>query len=111
MTQNLLPDVITLVPFGFQFHWLREIARGLFAGASPFRVDAPAPARISRKSSGEIDVALDVIPAHDDLLAALAGVHPIQWLRRLLKSSGSLSWKAAARPGSRASARRCSGEG
>lgn len=96
MTQILLPDVITRVPFGFQFHWLREIARGLFAGASPFRVDAPAPARISRKPSGEIDVALDPIPPHDDLLAALAGVHPIQWLRRLLKSSGSLSWKAAA---------------
>lgn len=96
MTQNFLPDVITRVPFGFHFHWLRETARGVFAGASPIRVDAPEPALISRKPSGAVEVSVGAAPAHDDLLAALAGIHPIQWLRRTLKSAGSLEWKRIA---------------
>lgn len=114
------------VPFGFDFHWVREIALDVLRGTTGFRldagvhamvtasIDAPFDFRISRtggrlrlqinssvtrsgglelKATALVNSEIAAAPPGDSLLAALAGIHPLEWIRSMLSSSGSRQWR------------------
>ncbi|MBA3974558.1 MAG: hypothetical protein C0504_10115 [Candidatus Solibacter sp.] len=118
-----------LIPFGFDFHWVREVTLNTLRGTTGFRldgsvtagvsaaIDAPFDIRVSRsgarlrlrlnssasrsgglelKASATVHCAIGPPPPRDSLLAALAGIHPLEWIRTMLAASGSSFWRALA---------------
>lgn len=114
------------IPFGFDFHWVREVALDVLRGATGFRldggvtagvtasVDAPFDIRISSagsrlrlllnslasrsgglelKAAAQVSSEVGPAPGGDSLLAALAGIHPLEWVRNMLTSKGSGPWR------------------
>lgn len=117
------------IPFGFDFHWVRELALSALRGATGFRLDggahttvtatldAPVEILVTKaggkllfrlnssatrsstvelKAAAQFDCEIGPPPASDPLLAALAGIHPLEWIRSVLAASGSTLWLAFA---------------
>ncbi|MBE0659659.1 MAG: hypothetical protein IH602_18345 [Bryobacteraceae bacterium] len=117
------------IPFGFDFHWVREVALDVLRGTTGFRldggvtagvtaaIDAPFDLRVCRtgnrlrlrlnssasrsaglelKAAAQVSSEIGPAPAGDTLLAALAGIHPLEWIRTMLAASGSSFWRALA---------------
>jgi hypothetical protein len=117
------------IPFGFDFHWVREVALNVLRGTTGFRldsgvtagitvaIDAPLDIRVSKtgnrlrlrlnssssrsaglelKAAAQVSSKVGPAPAGDTLLAALAGIHPLEWIRNMLADSGSSLWRALA---------------
>ncbi len=111
-------------PFGFDFHWLREVAGSVLRGTTPIRIDSETKANVtatlrgnytatvtrdeidgspalhlqlSASSSNTLEGRATVsaragiqLPANSDpLFQALLGIHPLQWLRDVMKEIGS----------------------
>ncbi|MBI5281264.1 MAG: hypothetical protein HY858_06235 [Candidatus Solibacter usitatus] len=123
----------TPAPFGYDFHWIREVAAGVLRGATGLRVQASTEASVSVALTGSFQAALMrddqegvprvrlvlasdrrrrieaaaeagitakvEVPAPDgpeELLHAMLGIHPLQWLRGVLNESGSVNWSKLA---------------
>jgi len=117
------------IPFGYDYHWVREIAAGIVRGTTGLRLDANAAAAVSATLTAGLEsrVSLDdgrlrlvlssargksgsaalkavagvrtgvkTAAGPDALLSALAGIHPIEWVRKMLAASGGLDWRALA---------------
>lgn len=108
----------TTLPVRIALHWLRETSRGLRRHPLPLLFDAESPATFAftlrgpirftvRRSARQLHCALrttslaDAIPgvsasvlawdppSRDPLLAALLGVHPLDWFREVVTETGS----------------------
>jgi hypothetical protein len=117
------------IPFGYDYHWMREVALDVVRGATGLRLDANATATVAasltasiesrvrldngrlrlelRSASGKsgsagvkatagVSTEVKVAGGADALLSALAGIHPIEWVRKMLAASGSPDWRALA---------------
>lgn len=117
------------IPFGYDYHWVREVAAGVVRGTTGLRLDANASATVAvgltaavetriRLDNGRLrlelssaagksgSAALKAIAGiksevkaaggSDALLSALAGIHPLEWVRKMLAASGSSQWRALA---------------
>lgn len=114
------------LPFGFDYHWVREVALDVLRGTTGLRLDSDATAAVSASLSAVFEVRvrndngrlrLDLrstsaekgsfgikavagvktevsgVDGSDSLLKALAGIHPIEWVRKMLAAEGSADWR------------------
>lgn len=105
-------------PVSFRLRWLRETVRGMVRNPLPFQFNSGSEARITLTYHGEmrgrlwrapqgfgieyvavrepVEVAAHVesweTPVPDPLLAALVGVHPLEWFRQNAVKGGSWEW-------------------
>ncbi len=114
------------LPFGFDYHWVREVALDVLRGTTGLRLDSDATASVSaslnalfevrvrngngrlrlelRSNSAEkgsfglkavagVKTEISGVDGSDALLKALAGIHPIEWVRKMLAAGGSADWR------------------
>ncbi|HPT28097.1 MAG TPA: hypothetical protein PLZ95_16890, partial [Bryobacteraceae bacterium] len=114
------------IPFGYDCHWVREIALDVVRGTTGLRLDANATATVAAsltasmesrvriddgrlrlellsssgksasagvKATAGVTTEVKAAGGPDPLLSALAGIHPIEWVRRMLAASGSSDWR------------------
>lgn len=105
-------------PVSFRLRWLRETVRGMVRNPLPLQFNSGSEAHITLTYRGEMrgrlwrapegigieyaavrepaEVAARVesweTPVPDPLLAALVGVHPLEWFRQNAVKRGSLEW-------------------
>ncbi len=114
------------LPFGFDYHWVREVALDVLRGTTGLRLDSDATATVSASLSAQFEVRIrndngrlrleirstsadrgsfgvkavagvktevSGVNGSDSLLKALAGIHPIEWVRKMLAAGGSADWR------------------